>query len=78
MDKLILDGEKIKDRQILHDILAEGLQLPEWYGRNLDALHDCLNDFAERPEIEILNRDALEKNLGHYAVALEKMLRVQR
>jgi len=29
------------------DWFAESLDLPEWFGRNLDALADCLHDFAE-------------------------------
>ncbi|GAA5151263.1 hypothetical protein GCM10023340_29850 [Nocardioides marinquilinus] len=27
----------------LHDVLARELGLPDWYGRNLDALADCLH-----------------------------------
>ena len=27
---------------------AEVLHLPDWFGRNLDALADCLHDLAER------------------------------
>jgi RNAse (barnase) inhibitor barstar len=29
------------------DWFAESLRLPEWFGRNLDALADCLHDLAE-------------------------------
>jgi len=70
----MMDGENIKDRRMLHDILARELKLPEWYGRNLDALHDCLEDFPEKPEIVIVNKEALEKHLGSYALTLEKVL----
>ena len=35
-----LDGEKITNRQTLHDTLSSSLDLPEWSGRNLDALYD--------------------------------------
>ena len=31
-----LDGEKITNRQTLHDTLSSSLDLPEWYGRNLE------------------------------------------
>ena len=40
----ILDGKLIKDREMLHGILAAQPEFPDWYGRNLDALHDCLTD----------------------------------
>ena len=39
---MILDGEIIETPDQFHDVLTEALCLPEWYGRNLDALHDCL------------------------------------
>jgi RNAse (barnase) inhibitor barstar len=31
---------------------AETLDLPDWFGRNLDALADCLHDLAETPPPE--------------------------
>ena len=43
----ILDGNNITNRETLHDTLATSLQLPDWYGRNLDALYDCLLDIRE-------------------------------
>ncbi|MDO4233263.1 MAG: barstar family protein, partial [Lautropia sp.] len=30
--------------------LGTGLQLPDYYGKNLDALYDCLTDLAPSPE----------------------------
>lgn len=68
----ILDGEMIKDKEMLHDILADTLNLPDWYGRNLDALHDCLTDIREETEIRIQNESALADHLGNYASALKK------
>ena len=69
-----MDGEKITDREMLHDILAEQLALPEWYGRNLDALYDCLTERREAAEIRILQISVLEERLGGYAKALENVL----
>ena len=43
---VILDGNLILDREMLHDVLAEELHLPVWYGRILDALYDCLTVMA--------------------------------
>lgn len=39
--RFILNGGSIHSREALHQALAAGLHLPEWYGGNLDALHDC-------------------------------------
>lgn len=70
----VLDGEHIMDRKMLHHILADSLRLPDWYGRNLDALYDCLTDLSEETEIQILNFDALEAHLGSYARFLAQVL----
>lgn len=61
---------------MLHDTLAETLDFPEWYGRNLDALHDCLTDIREETEIQIRNEKALAEHLGNYALVLKKVIRM--
>lgn len=71
---VILDGNLILDREMLHDILAEELHLPEWYGRNLDALYDCLTDIREETIITLRNQDALEEHLGSYGHRLMRLL----
>ena len=70
----ILDGRKIRDRKMLHDTLAGELGLPDWYGRNLDALFDCLTDVSEETYIRIEAEEELERVLGRYAGALKKAL----
>lgn len=72
----ILDGNVIRDRETLHDILADSLGLPDWYGRNLDALHDCLTDVQEETQIRIQNGIGMDAHLGAYAAALRKVLAV--
>ncbi|MCM1063279.1 MAG: MBL fold metallo-hydrolase [Eubacterium sp.] len=69
-----LDGNNIKDKETLHDTLAEALRLPDWYGRNLDALYDCLSDIREETDIRLLHEDALRDHLGRYAEALKKTI----
>lgn len=71
----ILDGNNITDKKTLHDTLAGSLRLPDWYGRNLDALYDCLSDIQEETEIRILHGEALEDHLGNYGKALRKAVR---
>jgi len=71
---LILDGRAIPSREALHDLLAEMLALPEYYGRNLDALYDCLTDFSQPLDVILLHTDTLEENLGGYADALQQLL----
>lgn len=70
----ILDGERILDKDMLHDTLAGAMDFPDWYGRNLDALYDCLTDMPEETEIRIRNENALTEHLGNYAAALKKVI----
>lgn len=45
---VILDARELKERDSAHAYLKEMLELPEYYGRNLDALYDCLTEMSER------------------------------
>ena len=60
-----LNGNDITNREQLHDALSEALELPEWYGRSLDALYDCLTDLSVPTTIHValaVLRDAAEEN----------------
>lgn len=46
MKRVILDGNSLTGRESLHDVLSAQLDLPEHYGRNLDAMYDCLTESA--------------------------------
>ena len=75
MKKVVLDGKNIADKASLHETLAMLLDLPEWYGKNLDALHDCLTSIKDETEIEVINKDALEEAIGRYSFSLMKVLK---
>jgi len=47
--RVILDGTAIHTQEQLHDALKQTLGLPDYYGRNLDALWDCLTGCVEMP-----------------------------
>lgn len=70
----ILDGKMLENKEMLHDILADALGFPDWYGRNLDALYDCLTDIHEETEIRVRNENDLIAYLGNYAVSLLKVI----
>lgn len=75
MRTLIIDGEEISDIVGLHQKIAEELDLPDYYGSNLDALYDCLGDLNEEVEIRIVNSDVLVEALGEeYVEALEGVI----
>ena len=47
MRKVSINLVSVPDRSTIHDKLQEKLELPDYYGRNLDALHDCLTEISE-------------------------------
>ena len=68
--RVILFGNEIDSKSALHDRLQEALQLPSYYGRNLDALFDVLTERSEETELLITQWETLAECLGHYAAAL--------
>ena len=54
-----LVGKLIKKQG--HDYLKEALNLPDYYGKNLDALYDCLTEIE--CEIELVNADEVESDI---------------
>lgn len=69
-----LDGRQMTDRESAHCYLQQQLALPEYYGRNLDALYDLLTERQESTTIIVRNRSELERHLGSYGQALMKAL----
>jgi RNAse (barnase) inhibitor barstar len=44
-----VNGPGLRDRLSVLDAIADALQFPEYFGRNLDALYDCLTDLSWLP-----------------------------
>ena len=70
----ILDGDAISTVEELHAALARELDLPKWYGGNLDALYDCLTDLDEETILRVVHPEALEEKLGQTARGLWRVL----
>ena len=76
MRQIFLNGEELQSRDALHDILESALSLPEWYGRNLDALYDCLTgELSEETALTVRNPEAMLSSLGGYGTVFLRMLR---
>ena len=69
-----LNGKLMTSRAAAHDHLQEVLTLPEYYGRNLDALYDLLTEMGNGTEIRVLRSDLIRVNLGGYGDALLETL----
>ena len=59
MRRIIIDAGDMRDRDSLHLVMKEALNLPEHYGRNLDALWDCLMEIRSA-ELYLRNAKLLE------------------
>lgn len=56
MNTITLDFSGIKSYWALHEYFKEVFQLPDYYGRNMDALWDCLRcSFEEDTTIILKN-----------------------
>ena len=47
-------------KEDLHCALAESLNFPEWYGKNLDALHDALTEISEDVQLTLVHFDDMK------------------
>ena len=67
---IMLDGKAMVDRPAAHSHLAQRLDLPTYYGRNLDALYDVLTEIGADTELILEDPAAVVENLGKYGEAL--------
>lgn len=44
MTQITVNCTGLEAKAQLHNLLADALSFPDWYGNNLDALYDCLTD----------------------------------
>ncbi len=73
--KTELDFKDIQNTTQLHKYLKEKLELPDYYGNNLDALYDCLTEKEEGYTVTISHIGELKRELGEYADALLHVLK---
>ena len=67
---IVLDGNRMDSREATHEELKRKLDLPDYYGGNLDALNDCLAERRERELIVIEDAGAFLEGCGTSAVGL--------
>lgn len=70
METIVIDGERMLNRRAAHDHLAEQLSLPNYYGRNLDALYDLLTEREGPTRLLVRHRETILSWLGEYGEAL--------
>lgn len=62
MRRIELDGACLCRREQAMDYLSVCLELPEWWGRNLDALYDCLTELGEPTVLVLTRREAMRES----------------
>ncbi len=76
MNTITLDFSGIKSYWDLHEYFREVFDLPDYYGRNMDALWDCLRcSFEEKTTIYLKNLHALPKELHPAIPAIQELFR---
>ena len=69
-----LDGRLMNSRSTAHDYLKQQLHLPEYYGRNLDALFDLLTQIGSHTAIALTHQEVMFEMLGSYGEILIETL----
>lgn len=68
---LTLDARRLSRREEAHAYLREMLELPDYYGNNLDALYDCLTELELR-EVRFCH----EEEAGPYFWRVKRIFRL--
>ena len=74
MNLITIDCALMTSREQTHYLLSELLELPEYYGRNLDALHDCLTAVTQPTTLCFVNVSDARERLGGFARGLFRVL----
>lgn len=65
--KIMLDGNRLLDRESMAMYMKEVFQLPGHFGKNLDALYDVLSEVSEDVEIVLTRGNVDTICQGKYA-----------
>lgn len=74
MNIIVLEGKDLISEAKVHKVLKDKLELPDYYGENLDALWDCLTGWVDLP-LKIVQNDYeySKSKLGDFADKLMKL-----
>lgn len=66
--QIVIDGSKFNDKEQFHSYIKELMDLPNYYGGNLDALWDCLTGWVDLPmHVKWIDFATSKISLGDYA-----------
>ena len=67
MKRIILTAEKIADRETMASYMKDALELPDYFGCNLDALSDLLSEVNAEMVFEVEESELERMPEGGYA-----------
>ena len=70
--KVVINCKNLLDREQAHEYLAQMLDFPEYYGKNLDALFDCLTELSDCT-IVLVGQESLSPS--SYGARVQKVLK---
>ena len=74
MKYITLDFAEIKSLWQLHEYFIDIFELPDYYGRNMDALWDCLScSFEENTTIILKNLHSMSIDMHPIIPAIQKL-----
>lgn len=74
MKEIVLDIDNVCGADEFYDLLGKQIELPAYFGRNLDALHDVLTEQPETIKITLVNTDVMEAMAPKFLRKLKRML----
>ena len=69
----IIDAKGIYTAEEFYTLLGEYINIPDYFGNNLDGLNDLLTDINKETEITILNLDDMESVMPKFVRGLKRL-----
>lgn len=75
MEKITINLSGATSKESIQDILVSCLALPDYYGRNLDALFDCVSTMflKKRVEITLSGTEDVPEELTGYVNGIKRI-----
>ncbi len=74
MKEIVLDIDNVCGADEFYDLLGKHIELPAYFGRNLDALYDVLTEQPETIKITLVNTDVMEAMAPKFLRKLRRVL----
>ena len=68
-----IDFTGVSDKEEFHDRVREGIEVPDYYGNNLDALYDILTEDYTDKVIRIVGLERVAPDMSDYALKFRRL-----